>query len=302
MCDCTALICFYQNNAVQSHTVDDEAPGRYSISEGVALAKALVTAGLYIFATEDALRLAPAGVSTAQVPYLLKMLSDAGWIIRLRRGLYAGTGQLPGGVDVPAPVIARALVSPSALAHWSALAYHDLTDQVPVVVTLITPKKVVTPSMREPASKGGRHLWRVAGMECQFITVSEKHYGIGLEWAWFDERFRASITDRERTILDLFAMPSRFGGIGEGIAVLDRASDTLDIPKLVDYALQYGEIRSKALGWALECSGVATSELERLLELPAAAYSPLDPGRSRRGGHDRRWMLILNQAGSTSHE
>jgi predicted transcriptional regulator of viral defense system len=283
--------------------MDDNLPGQYGVSDGVALAQALATAGLYIFATEDAVRLAPTGVAPTRVPYLLKMLADAGWIVRLRRGLYAGTGQLPGGVDVPAPVLARALVSPSALAHWSALAYHDLTDQVPVVVTLITPKKVVTPSMRGAGSDTGRHVWRVAGIECRFVTVSEKRYGIGLEWAWFDQRFRASITDRERTVLDLFAMPSRFGGIGEGIAVLDRAGDTLDIPKLVEYALRYGEIAAaKRLGWALERSGVATTELRPLLELPAVAYSPLDPGRSRRGGHDRRWMLTLNQAGPDSHE
>ncbi len=283
--------------------MDDRLPSQYSVSEGVALAQALATAGLYIFGTDDAVRLAPTGVAPTRVPYLLKMLSDAGWIIRLRRGLYAGTGQLPGGVDVPAPVIARALVDPSALAHWSALAYHDLTDQVPIVVTLITPKKVVTPSMREASSERGRHLWRVAGIECQFVTVSEKHYGIGLEWAWFDQRFRASITDRERTVLDLFAMPSRFGGISEGIAVLDRAGDTLDLPKLVDYALRYGSIAAaKRLGWALERSGVAATELRPLLELPAVAYSPLDPGRLRRGGHDRRWMLTLNQAGPASHE
>ena len=283
--------------------MDDEAPVQYGVSEGIALAKALATAGLYIFATEDAVRLAPAGVAPARVPYLLKRLADSGWIIRLRRGLYAGTGQLPGGVDVPAPVVATALVSPSALAHWSALAYHDLTDQVPVVVTLITPKKVVTPSMRAAGSRGGRHLWRVADIECQFVTVSERRYSIGLGWAWFDQRFRASITDRERTVFDLFAMPSRFGGIGEGIAVLDRAGDTLDIPKLVEYALRYGEIAAaKRVGWALERSGVSATELRPLLELPAAAYSPLDPGRPHRGGHDRRWMLTLNQAGPASHE
>lgn len=283
--------------------MDDKLPNQYGVSEGVALAQALATAGLYIFGTDDAVRLAPTGVAPTRVPYLLKMLSDAGWIIRLRRGLYAGTGQLPGGVDVPAPVLARALVSPSALAHWSALAYHDLTDQVPVIVTLITPKKVVTPSMRGAGSDSGRHVWRVAGIECQFVTVSEKRYDIGLEWAWFEQRFRASITDRERTVLDLFAMPSRFGGIGEGIAILDRALGRLDLPRLVDYALRYGSIAAaKRLGWALDRCGVAGAELRPLLELATLAYSPLDPGRPRRGGHDRRWMLILNQAEPASHE
>jgi predicted transcriptional regulator of viral defense system len=283
--------------------MEETFSGQYGVSEGIVLAKALATAGLYIFHTEDAVRLAPAGVAPARVPYLLKMLCDAGWIVRLRRGLYAGTGQLPGGVDVPAPVMATALVTPSALAHWSALAHHDLTDQVPVVVTLITPKKVVTPSMRSAKRAGERHVWRVAGIECQFVTLSEKRYRIGLEWAWFDQRFRASITDRERTVLDLFALPSRFGGIGEGLSVLERTAGTLDLPKLVDYALRYESIAvAKRLGWALENTGVARPELGPLLELPARTYSLLEPGRPRRGGHDRRWMLILNRVESAAHE
>ena len=156
------------NSAVAVAHVDDEAPVQYGVSAGIRLSKALATAGTLHIATEDAVRYAPAGVAPPESPYPAQRgWPTPAWIIRLRRGLYAGTGQLPGGVDVPAPVVATALVSPSALAHWSALAYHDLTDQVPVVVTLITPKKVVTPSMRAAGSRGGRHLWRVADIECQ---------------------------------------------------------------------------------------------------------------------------------------
>lgn len=269
---------------------------KYGRSAGVDLAKALATAGLYIFGVDDAARQVP-DVPREQVLYLLKVLTDAGWIVRLRRGLYAGTGQLPGGVDVPPFVLATALISPSraAIALWSALAHHDLTDQVPVVVTAITPRKVVTPSMRAGQKSGGRHVWLVAGIECQFVTLSEKRYGIGLQRAWIDERFPFSITDRERTVLDTFAMPRRFGGIGEGLAVLDRALDTLDVDKLIDYALQYGSrTLVKRLGWSLQQTGVEASVLMPLLEVPSSSYSVLDPGRPRRGRHDRRWKVIVN--------
>src|SRR5665648_540373 len=142
--------------------MDDRPTGEYGLSTGIALASSLAAAGLYVFTSDDAVEVRPPGVGPATVRPLLKSLADAGWITRLRRGLYAGTGRLPGGVDVPPFVIATSLVTPSAISHLSALAFHDLTDQVPLVITASTPRKVVTPTMRQGArGEGGRHVWRV---------------------------------------------------------------------------------------------------------------------------------------------
>lgn len=270
---------------------------RYGLSSGVALAQALSSAGLFVFHTDDARRLAPPGVSPARVPCLLKALADAGWLVRLRRGLYAGTGRLPGGVDVPAPVIATALVSPSCIGLLSALAHHDLTDQVPRVVTVLTPRKVVTPSMRGARSESGvdRHTWRVADIDCRFVTLRADRYDIGLQRAWADSRFAYVVTDRERTVLDLFALPRHFGGVGEGLSVLSRSLESLDLERLIRYVLTYDSVTvAKRLGWSLERSGVGAGELARLLEMPAHSYVLLDPGRPRRGHHDRRWRVIVN--------
>ena len=274
----------------------DQQRRSYYLAAGVALAAELAKQGRLVFTTQDARRVA-AGLRMPEsgVGMLLTRLTDAGWVVRLRRGLYAGTGQLPGGVDVPPFVLATALVEPSAIALWSALAHHDLTDQVPIAITAITPRKVVTPSMRSPGEARGKHAWHVGGLECRFVTLTESRYDIGIERIWADERFAFSITDRERTVLDTFAMPRHFGGIGEGLAVLDRALTTLDVGKLIDYALQYGSrALVKRLGWSLEQAGVEMSVLMPLLEVPSPSYSVLDPGRPRRGKHDRRWRVIVN--------
>jgi predicted transcriptional regulator of viral defense system len=202
---------------------------------------------------------APRGVNPSQVPYLLKVLTDAGWLIRLRRGLYAGTGQLPGGVDVPPMVIARALVTPSTIGLVSALAYRGLSDQVPRVISVVTPKKVVTPTMRGGSRHGAprRHVWHVAGIDCRFTTVRQDRYQLGLERAWIEDGFSFSITDRERTVLDLFAVPRQFGGITEGLDVLDRDLASIDVDKLVDYAIRYGSATvSRRVGWCLAHTGV----------------------------------------------
>ncbi|MCZ7665226.1 MAG: hypothetical protein M5U22_20895 [Thermoleophilia bacterium] len=273
--------------------------GEYGLSRGIGLASRLAEAGLYVFTTEDAVRLRPDDVSPTTVRYLLKLLTDAGWIIRLRRGLYAGTGRLPGGVDVPPFVIATSLVSPSAVAFLSALAHYGLTDQIPRVITAVTPRKVVVPSMREAgqaAGERGQHLWHAAGLDFRYVSILPKRFSFGIEVVWLDERFRVPVTDRERTVLDLFALPRLFGGLGEGISVLERIGEDIDLEKLVAYALRYDSVAvAKRLGWSLEQTGTGRSALIPLLELPASHFTALDPGRVRRGPRDRRWMIIDNR-------
>ncbi len=278
--------------------MDDRPVGEYGLSAGIALAGSLSDAGLYVFNTDDAVELRPPDMRPAAVPRLLKSLADAGWIIRLRRGLYAGTGRLPGGVDVPPFAIATSLVKPSAIAHLSALAHYGLTDQIPRVISAITSRKLVTPSMRG-AAKGpeGQHVWRTVGLDFRYVTVVPERFELGIEMIWLDERFRVPITDRERTVLDLFAMPRLFGGIGEGLGVLERAQGEIDVPKLVAYALRYGSVAvAKRLGWSLEATGTSMAALVPLLELEATSYGFLDPGRARRGRYDRRWMIVDNRA------
>ncbi len=277
--------------------MDTRSTGKYGLSAGVALARNLADAGLYIFTTEDAVELRPSHVSPAAVSRLLKSLADAGWIVRLRRGLYAGTGGLPGGADVPPFAIATSLVKPSAIAHLSALAHHGLTDQVPLSISAITPRKVVTPSMRGAKAPTGPHLWHAAGLDFRYGVVTSQRFSFGIETIWLDERFRVPITDRERNVLDLFALPRPFGGLGEGLGVLEHASGEIDVPKLIQYALRHGSIAvAKRLGWSLEATGTFSAILAPLLKLPASGYSPLDPGRVRRGRYDRRWMIIDNRA------
>lgn len=278
--------------------MDDRPVGEYGLSAGIALAGSLADAGLYVFTTDDAVELRPPDMRPAAVPRLLKSLADAGWIIRLRRGLYAGTGRLPGGVDVPPFAIATSLVKPSAIAHLSALAHHGLTDQIPRVISAITSRKLVTPSMRG-AAKGpeGQHVWHTVGLDFRYVTVVPERFELGIEMIWLDERFRVPITDRERTVLDLFAMPRLFGGIGEGLGVLERAQGEIDVPRLVTYALRYGSIAvAKRLGWSLEATGTSLAALAPLLELETTSYGFLDPGRARRGRYDRRWMIVDNRA------
>lgn len=219
-----------------------------------------------------------------------------GWLTRLKRGIYSRSGPALGDVQVHSLSIATRMVTPSAISHWSALHHHGLTEQVPRIITAFTPKKVVTPSMRGGCrhSRKERHAWVVAGVRYEYVTVKKEHF-FGIEDVWIDEFSKVPITDRERTMLEVFISARMLGGIGEALGIIEQHLDSLAVRKLVEYAWRYGKISiAKRLGWALERAGVSESVLEPLLKISATGFHALDPACPHRGVCDRRWMIQNN--------
>ncbi len=117
-------------------------------------------------------------------------LRDEGEILELSRGLYqlveaAGTGN----VDFVA-VCARApqgmICLNSALAHW------DLSDEIPRQVHLAVPEGSHRPTVDHPPTTV--HVFRAKTFDLGRVKVSQEH----------GERFW--ITDRERTVVDVFRL------------------------------------------------------------------------------------------------
>ena len=268
---------------------------QYGRTKGVKLVQALVEDGRFLFTTAEAHadgRLL--GLSPGSVLVTLTALTKAGWIMRLRRGLYATTGSVPGGIELPAFAIATALVTPSAISHWSALNHHHLTDQIPRTVTAMTPRRIVLPTMRHGGRTGTRHTWTVGSTTVEYVTVNPTRF-FGIEEIWLDERFKTPITDRERTVLELFVSPRHFGGLGEALGVLEEHMASLDVPKLVRYGVAIGAgAVAKRLGYSLERAGIDAATLEPLRAVPAEGVRVLDPTRPKTGHRIASWSLVDN--------
>ena len=74
------------------------------LKPGFTLLQRLADDGRYVFTTADAVRRGgELGLSRSAAYMLLSRLCADGWIERLRRGLYAGTGRLPGGDGIYVP-------------------------------------------------------------------------------------------------------------------------------------------------------------------------------------------------------
>lgn len=270
---------------------------QYARTQGVKLLEGIIQEVGPLFSFNDALKAGRSlGLSRQKLRNTLSHLSQSGWVARLKRGLYAVNTPLF-GEDIHPFAVAQALVEPSAISHWSALAHHGLTTQIPPMVQVSTPRKVVTPEMRtgEAYQPRGRAAWKVLEFEFEYIHVKpEKFWGFINEWV--SDWHRVRITDPERTLLDMIARSDLYGGITVAIETIETHINALHVEKLVEYALRY-DVGSviKRLGWILESNHVSGRDLDPLSNYPVNQnYYLLDPQGRNEGRPIAHWNLYRN--------
>ena len=265
---------------------------------GIELVRALAYEGDRIFTTERARELAPrAGLNADYVVESLHHLQRNDWIVPLRRGLYALSSTTPGVADVNEFEVAMALVQPAAVSHWSAMHHHELTEQIPQQVFVLTTTEGSVPRKRTSAGTYGKSGYPVNGTVYRFVQVQPKRY-FGTERIWAGDA-RVSITDLERTLLDGVALPQHCGGFGEVIHAFGEAMPRLDVERIVEYGRRLSPTVAKRAGWLLEIHGCDASLVDELAALPIKGYRKLDPTGPGRGAYDSRWMVQENLPGMT---
>lgn len=266
-------------------------------TQGFRLLHELAARGKRIFTMLDVQEVAKKQkLSPLQLRKVLYNLTKRGWLVRLRRGLYVSSGLPHEQTTVHPFIISSHLIQPSAISHWSALQHHGLTEQIPQRITASTPNKFVTPSMRETKSheRKEKHRWEIAGLSYEYICVQQKHF-FGIEKIWIEEHSQVSITDKERTLLDVFIYPKMFGGFGEALGILEIALPTINVKKLIDYAVQYNKKSLiKRLGWGLSYFGISDKVLLPLLKVPLSYFCRLDQSKPTQGPCDKHWMIQDN--------
>lgn len=262
--------------------------------ESMALLRSLADRGQAVFTVPDAREVAEeVGIAPSYLKTVLRRLRESGWIQRIKRGTYAMTGGLPGfPPELPPFAVGMALVDPCAISGWAALNHHGLTEQIPRVITLTTPKRIATPAMRG-AVQTAPSTWRVAEHDFEIVSVVTAHF-FGYEETWVGEA-RVKVFDRERALLDCFALPRRFGGVSEGLAIVEQHLHELDVERLVAHVQRYGkDAVIKRVGYALEIAGADPSAIDPLRRHPVKGYRLLDPTKAKRGRRDGRWGLQNN--------
>ncbi len=263
---------------------------------GIELVRLLATEGDRVFSTSRARELGPrVGLKDAYLWEALYHLRRNGWIVALRRGLYALCSAVPGVTPTHEFEIAMALVEPGAISHWSAMHHHGLTEQAPRKVFVLTTNRASVPRRRRAGARQVRDGLRIAGTSYQFVRVRPERF-FGTEKTWVGEA-RVTITDPERTLLDGLAMPQYCGDFAEVLHAFEVRGADLNLPRIIEYALKLDAATAKRLGWVLERQGVDLSKLEPLAALPIKGYRKLDPTGPRKGPCNRAWMIQENPPG-----
>ena len=263
---------------------------------GIELVRLLVHEGDRVFTANRARELAPrVGLNDSYLYEALYHLRKNGWIVSLRRGLYAVSSTVPGVMFAHEFEIAMALTSPAAISHWSAMHYHGLTEQVPRTVFVLTTTETSAPRMRAAGSTPGGGVYLAGDTMYRFVRVRPDRL-FGTEQVWAHDA-RVVITDLERTLLDGLSRPRLCGDFAEVLHAFEVAMDRVDVRRISAYAVRLGTATAKRLGWILAYCGCTSPEVDLLKELPTRGYRTLDPTGPRKGRCNARWMVQENLPG-----
>jgi predicted transcriptional regulator of viral defense system len=275
--------------------------GSYQIpaGTGVELVRKLAAQGDHIFSTGRAREIArEVGLSADYVRQSLHHLTKSGWLVRLRKGLYAISPTVPGVTPVHEFEIAMHLVEPAAIGLWSALHWHGLTDQVPAKVFVLTTTNCPVPRARGRKARLAVGGYPVGDTIYRFIQVKPERF-FGTEKVWIGDA-RVTITDPERTLIDGLTMPRYCGDLAEVLLAFEARRGQLDLDQIIGYARRLDKATAKRLGWVLEHVGVDPIRLEPLRQVPIKGYRTLDPSGPRRGPCNGHWMIQENLPGRVS--
>jgi len=160
---------------------------------------------------------------------IVENLVVKGFLSRIERGKYCRANFRDENV------IGTFLAKESAVAYWSALNLHGLTEQFPNKIFIQTTqlKKDV----------------EFAGTTYQFIKIQSNKIA-GVVFNGYGN-YKYSITDIEKTIIDCFDLPQYSGGFAELIRAFYSAK--LNAQKLIDYCNAVNNIAViKRLGFLVE--------------------------------------------------
>ncbi len=246
----------------------------------------LAAAGRSVFATEDAYAIRGRGKATRDA---LERLVHKGWLERIQKGKYLIVPLEAGPKRTwteSAHVIAGELANPSMVSYWSALAYWNLTEQVPRVTY------VQTTSRREDRTP------TVLGMRFRVVRVKAAKFFGGHRY--FSRGGAVLVTDREKTIVDCLDRPGLCGGVEEVARALAASDGDLDWDRVTDYLGRFGSgAIVKRLGFLAEHLQLAhppeRDTLLRWLELLTAGIGKLDPSSPRQPHRIvTRWRIAVN--------
>jgi len=208
-------------------------------------------------------------ISSSQAGKYLHRWTKAGWVQRLKRGLYApipldsSTSEI--AIDDPW-ILAHSVFHPCYIGGWSAAEYWDFTEQVFSSVFVVTSKPF------------NHQKTKLAGIEFQVKQIKDTFF-FGTKTIWKGKN-KILVSDPSRTIVDMLNAPNMGGGIRPVIDVFKQymSSEHRNLKDILEYAEKM-ENRTifKRLGFILETYYPSEkAAIKSCLQKISKGYSMLD--------------------------
>lgn len=210
-----------------------------------------------------------AGTTPEYAKLVLQRLKKAHQVTEIERGTFT--------VHADALLVASRIAWPSYISLWSALRYHDLTEQIPHAVWVVSTRK--------------RKRTRLTFADIPIMFVHTKHrYLFGYDKVEY-RGFEIFVADPEKSVIDCLLF--RRVSVSETFDVLKANIKTLRVGRLVEYAIRTDNgALIKRLGHMLDRLG--RDPYEKLKKHVYAAPVVLEYGMPRKGKLNAKWGIIEN--------
>lgn len=230
------------------------------------------------------------GVTKSQERDLLYRLSDSGWIVRLKRGVYLVPSRIPaGGKYSPGvgQVLGKLMQEEDGkyqICGPSAFNFYGLDDQIPII-TYVYNNRI----------SGSRTIGALA---FQFIKVGDARLG-ATNAVSTREGAELIYSSKARTLMDAVYDWSRFNSLPRGYEWIRKeiGQDRKIVSELADVTAQFGnQATIRRVGYLLDTLDQPSRIIKRLQRKlsDSKALIPWIPGKSTRGKVNRDWGIIVN--------
>jgi predicted transcriptional regulator of viral defense system len=207
----------------------------------------------------------------------ISLLAKAGWLVRIRRGLYLivtdltarGTGNLSN------LVISNALNSRSYISFAGALNWYGMFDQLTKSVDAITTAR--------PRN------YRFQNTEFRFLRVAGKLF-LGFTEERVDGKI-VNIAEIEKVILDYLFLRRNAATLSLVVEKLREYQSKLDFPKMIDFAKTYTITVQRNLGFLLDTIGISSDALHEIARSNRKGFSKMHPGAK---AFNAKWRLYYD--------
>jgi predicted transcriptional regulator of viral defense system len=212
---------------------------------------------------------------------MIRLLEEQGHLTQVELNAdkgYPGATRYVWGQVEPYSV-ALSLRPGTYLSHFSAIAVHGLTNQVPKVIYVNKEQSPKPKPSGGLSQEGLDRAFRNAPRTSKYIfhldiyqvvLLSGKSTGrLGVISRPISPEVQVEVTALERTLIDICVRPNYAGSVFEVLETFRRARDAVSVPTIVamlkklDYVYPYHQ----AIGFYMERAGYKPAQLERLRSL-----------------------------------